>query len=434
MATCRLSFFFAAMLVANAALSPTASVAGELPDVDSLPSVAELPDPLKMFDGTPVETKEQWETRRKPELKTLFQHYMYGYLPEAPQVTATKVSEHSDLFGGKATMKQVTLSFGPPDCPKTHLLLFVPKNSKPGERVPVVLGLNFTGNHTVLNDKRIALAEGWFRDGPGVVDHAATEAGRGTSADRWSIERCIDRGYAVATFYYGDILPDQPDLSGGVLPYFREAGVKEHGPTDMHAIAAWAWGLHRGVDYLITDGAIDPKQIVVFGHSRNGKAALLAGAFDDRIAAVIPHQAGCGGTAPSRRHNPKGESVTIINKNFPHWFNANFKKFGGREEKLPFDQHCLVALCAPRPVLLSNGDEDQWADPPGQFDVLRAASPVYRLLGVTGLPNELKEPVASKLIGEELCYYVDPSKHTVDEHYWDLFLDFSDKALGKRRP
>lgn len=406
----------------------TFAAAADLPPVENLPAVAELPDPLKMFDGTPVETKEQWETRRKPELKTLFQHYMYGYLGDAPKVTATEISKHDDLFGGKATMKQVTLTVGPPECPKLDLLLFVPNKTKDNRPAPVVLGLNFTGNHTVLDDKRIVLPKGWMRDGPGVENHRATEAGRGTSK-AWSIEHIIDRGYAVATIYYGDILPDNNDLNGGVLPYFRKSGGQEHGPLDMHAIAAWAWGLHRGVDYLVTDKEVDPKRIVVFGHSRNGKSALVAGAFDERIAAVIPHQAGCGGTAPSRRKNPKGETVTIINKNFPHWFNANFKKLSGQEEKIPFDQHCLVALCAPRPVLLSNGDQDQWADPPGQFDMLVAARPVYRLLGVTGMPDDLKQPEPGKLVGDQLCYFVDGSKHVVDQHYWDVFLDFADKTL-----
>lgn len=424
MTVCRLALLIPALLLGCGSLT----IAAELPEVEDLPAVAELPDPLKMFDGARVETKEQWETRRKPELKTLFQHYMYGYFGETPKVSATQESKHDDLFGGKATMKQVTLTVGPPECPKLNLLLFVPNKTKDNRPAPVVLGLNFTGNHTVLDDPRIALAKGWMRPGPGVENNQATEAGRGASK-AWSIEHCIDRGYAIATIYYGDILPDKADLNGGVLPYFRKSSGSEHGPLDMHAIAAWAWGLHRGVDYLVTDKGVDPERIVVFGHSRNGKAALVAGAFDDRIAAVIPHQAGCGGTSPSRRKNPKGESVTIINKNFPHWFNANFKKLSGQEEKIPFDQHCLVALCAPRPVLLSNGDQDQWADPPGQFDVLLAARPVYRLLGASGMPDDLKEPTPGKLVGDQLSYFVDGSKHLVDQHYWGVFLDFADKSL-----
>ena len=112
---------------------------------------------------------------------------------------------------------------------------------------------------------------------------------------------------------------------------------------------------------MLTDRDIDPKRIAVVGHSRNGKAALLAAAFDERIALAVPLQAGCGGTAPSR--GKVGESVKQINTSFPHWFNAEFKKFNEQPDRLPFDQHCLIALCAPRPVLLPNAVEDEWANP-----------------------------------------------------------------------
>jgi hypothetical protein len=182
------------------------------------------------------------------------------------------------------------------------------------------------------------------------------------------------------------------------------------------------------VDYLLTDADVDPRRIVVFGHSRNGKAALLAAAFDERIAAAIPHQAGCGGTAPSRCRNAKGETITLINPRFPHWFDAEFKKFNGREDRLPFDQHSLIALCFPRPLLLSNGHQDQWADPPGQLEALRAAGKVYRQFGVPGIAEDAS-PEDDKLIGENLCYYVRNAPHGVDQTYWNVFLDFADKVL-----
>src|SRR5205085_8774413 len=156
-------------------------------------------------------------------------------------------------------------------------------------------------------------------------------------------------------------------------------------------IAAWAWGVQRAVDYLVTDKELDAARIIAVGHSRLGKTALLAGAFDERIALVIPHQAGCGGTSPSR--GKVGESVRRINTSFPHWFNTAFKEFNDQPDRLPFDQHCLVALVAPRPVLFSNAVEDTWANPDGQFQVLQAADPVYRFLGVEGLAaKEMPEP------------------------------------------
>ncbi len=406
------------------------SRAADFPDIYKLPAHSDLPDPLVMFDGARVADRQAWNEKRKPELKALFQHYMYGEFPPAPKIEAMVVQTDRDAVGGKATMKQIRIAVSPaPDCPKINLLLFVPSRRAANRPPPVVLGLNFSGNHAMLADPRIALAAGWLPEGPAVEHNRATEAGRGIDADRWQVEHVIDRGFALATFYHGDIAPDHPGFKDGVFPFFLKPGESEHGPNDWGVIAAWAWGLERAVDYLLTDGDVDPKRIVIYGHSRNGKAALLAGAFDDRIAAVIPHQAGCGGSAPSRQHNPKAESVSRINQSFPHWFNARFKEFGGHEDKLPFDQNCLVALCAPRPVLFTCGELDVWANPPGQLDVLKSATSVYKLFGRDGVASDAIAD-DDKRIGDGLCYFIRKAKHTVDRAYWDAFLDFAEATLA----
>ncbi len=392
-----------------------------------------MPDPLVMFDGSSVTTADDWQTKRKPELKKLFQHYMYGEFPAPAKIFAAELVRDEKCLGGKATLKEITIAVGPPECPRFNLLIITPNKRPAGGASPVFVTLNFTGNHTVMADPGIALPKGWMPDGPGVEEHRATDAGRGSAAARWPVEAIIDRGYALATLYYGDIMPDKPDYSGGIYPFFRTSDRPERTPTEWGAIGVWAWGVQRAVDYVVGDKDLDAKRIAVFGHSRNGKAALLAAAFDDRIAAVIPHQAGCGGTAPSRRKNPKGEPVERINQNFPHWFDEIFHQFGGHEDKLPFDQNCLVALCAPRAVLLTNGDEDQWADPPGQFEVLKAAAPVYKLLGREGLPAGATEPENGKMVGDELSYYVRHAPHTVDLEYWGTFMDFTDRIFGQTK-
>jgi hypothetical protein len=260
---------------------------------------------------------------------------------------------------------------------------------------------------------------------PGVKDHRATDAGRGKQADVWALEQSIDRGYAIATFYSGDIDPDRADKREGIQPHLTK---DRTGPHEWGTIAAWTWGIHRAVDYLVTDPAIDAKRIAVVGHSRLGKTALLAAAFDDRIALAIPHQAGCGGTGPSRSSNPKAESVKRINTSFPHWFCGAFKDFNDHVDRLPFDQNGLVALVAPRPVLFTNAVEDEWANPSGQFDVLKAATPVYRLLGVEGLTAD-RMPEPNKLIDSRLGYYIRPGKHSMTREDWTVFLDFADKQM-----
>ena len=236
----------------------------------------------------------------------------------------------------------------------------------------------------MVDDPKVALPTVWVPErGPGVKNNRATDAGRGTQVDVWAVEEVIGRGYALATFYCGDVAPDHPGHADGVFPHFLKPGQSKPGPHDWGAVAAWAWGFSRAVDYLATDPDIDAARIAVVGHSRLGKAAIVAAAFDERIALVIPHQAGCGGTAPSR--GKVGESVKRINTSFPHWFDAEFKNFNDQPERLPFDQNCLVALVAPRPVLFTNAVVDTWANPEGQFQVLQAAEPVYRLLGAGGL-------------------------------------------------
>jgi len=401
--------------------------AADFPDVSQLPSHQELPDPLVMLNGKKIPSKADWFRLRKPELGELFQHYMYGYFPAAPeQVTAVVEVQDDQYFGGKATKKQVTITYHP-QAPKINLLLIVPNQRT--KKAPVFVGINFCGNHTVVNDPRIPLPTTWiYKSCPGCPMEKATDAGRGGQVDVWNAEKTIDRGYALATFYNGDIDPDQNDFTDGVHPHYLKDGQSKPGSDDWGTIAAWAWGAHRVVDYLHMNPDIDTDRIALVGHSRLGKATLLAGAFDDRIDLMIPHQAGCGGTAPSR--GKTGEPVHRINTVFPHWFNDEFPKFNDHTDKLPFDQHCLVAMCAPRPVLFSNAVEDTWANPDGQFEVLQAATPVYQLLGVEGLAPG-KKPESGKLIDSRLGYFLRDGKHSMTLEDWQAFWAFADKHFAK---
>jgi hypothetical protein len=417
----------AAGLALLAAVDESWAAEPAFPEVSRLPSHPELPDPLVLFSGERVTTREQWRAQRRPELKALFQYYMYGFAPPAPpRVEARTERTDPGALGGRATLREITISFGPPDTPKIHLLLLVP-NRRPGP-APAFVALNFSGNHAVINDPQVRIPTGWmYPNHPGVKDNRATEAGRGSEVDVWAADDIVRRGYALATFYNGDVDPDRPDVREGIQPHLAPRGSRP-GPHNWGTIAAWAWGLERAVDYLRTDKEIDPQRTIAMGHSRLGKTALLAAALDERIALVIPHQAGCGGTAPSR--GKVGESVRQINDRFPHWFNATFKEFNDRPDRLPFDQHCLVALVAPRPVLFGNAVEDTWANPQGQFEMLRAADPVYRLLGAGGLEARAM-PRPGQLLDSRLGYFIRPGKHSVTRQDWKMFLDFADKHLGQ---
>ena len=222
----------------------------------------------------------------------------------------------------------------------------------------------------------------------------------------------------------GDIDPDRGNVSQGIYKHLAEQQRTESVAADRGTIAAWAWGFQRCVDFLVKDPSIDAARIAAVGHSRNGKTALLAAAFDERISIAYPHQAGCGGSAPSR--GKIGESVKVINDHFPHWFNKHFKEFNDAPERLPFDQNCLVALCAPRAVLFSAAQEDQWANPSGQFQVLKAADPVYRFLGEEGIAAE-QMPGFNRLVGSRLGYYIREGKHSMTAEDWRVFMDFADR-------
>jgi hypothetical protein len=417
------------LLILFAFFAPTRILMAQprFPEPEQLPSHPDLPNPLAMFDGERVANKQQWIEKRRPELKALFQHYMYGYLPPPAKIAAKVEHEDAKAFGGKATLRDVTISFGPVGTPPIQLLLVVP-NQRKGP-APVFIGIAFCGNHALVNDPAVRLPTSWMPSGPGVKDHRATESGRGKQVDVWALEQSIDRGYAVATFYNGDVDPDRADVREGIQTHLRPKDAKPSA-HDCGTIAAWAWGAQRVVDYLQDCKDIDRTRIALVGHSRLGKATILAAALDERIALAIPHQAGCGGTAPSRTNNPKAESVKRINTSFPHWFDGAFKQFNDHTDKLPFDQNCLIALMAPRPVLLSNAVEDQWANPSGQFQVLQSADPVYRLLDAGGLETK-QMPEPNKLSDGKLGYYIRPGKHSMTKADWKVFLDFADKHFGK---
>lgn len=417
---------FAGVLVMALAAS-----AADFPPPSQLPALKGFPDPLVKFDGTKVRTADEWVKERRPELKDLFQRYMYGQRPEAPKVTGILKHEDKQAFGGKGTLREVELQidvFGKQNAIQIYLMIALP--NAPVGAVPTFVGPNFGGNHLYTTDPNIRITDAWMYDKyPGVKANKATKEGRGLATDVWPLEVIIGHGYGVATFYNGDIQPDRPNVEEG----FRAIMPKPKGivPDDQTAtIMAWAWGVSRCVDYLTTVPEVDAKRIAVVGHSRLGKTALLAGAFDERIAVVMPHQAGCGGTGPSRHNDPKAEGVKRINTAFPHWFSTSFKAFNDATEKIPFDQHALAALCAPRPVLYTNATDDQWANPSGQFEMLKLATPVYELLGVKGLEADAM-PAPGTLIDSRLGYWIRTGKHAMTPDDWTIFLKFADKWLKK---
>lgn len=381
-----------------------------------------LPPLLTTEGGQSVTTSAQWEQQRRPELLELFSSQMYGRTPDDSGITVRYelLTENAAALGGKATSKQVKFIFsnGKKEL-EALLLMYLPNNG--AEQVPVFVGYNFKGNHSTTTDTTILYSKNFAL----VKEAGHPDWERGCQSSRWSYDDIIDRGYGVATMCYHDIFPDKPGLKDhSIVSLFPGYNPDSEASDEWQAIGAWAWGSSRIVDYLATEPRVDTAQVAIMGHSRQGKAALWAGAQDTRFKVVISNNSGEGGAALSRRDY--GETLAIVSSIKPAWFCPAYDAYHGRADELPFDQHALIALMAPRAVYVASAEEDRWADPKGEYLGAYHAGPVYELYGLQGLPSATP-PAIHRPIMHDVGYHIRAGKHDVTQYDWLAFLDFADK-------
>lgn len=381
-----------------------------------------LPSILTSQSGVVINNVNDWEEFRRPEILYTFTNHVYGNIPGILDSMTVRLTEQGDCLNSLAKRKQVTLTFIKNGKElSTDLLIYLPKSVK---KAPVFLGYNFQGNHTVANDKNIFITKSWvpLNEALGVTSNAASEESRGEMSRRWSVEKIIEAGYGLVTLYRGDIDPDKDDFSDGIHQLFYTRDQEKPEQDEWGTIAAWSWGLSRVMDYIETDEDIDHEKVIVFGHSRLGKASLWAAATDKRFAGCISNNSGAMGAALSRRNF--GETVEVINTAFPHWFCGNFKKYSNKEYIMPVDQHMLISLTAPRPVYVTSATEDLWADPIGEFLSAKEASVVYNLYSIPGLSSTIMPKPDSPVIGE-VSYHLRTGIHDVTDYDWEQYIKFA---------
>lgn len=395
-------------------------------DEDKIPEY-QLPEALISFNGRKIKKATQWEKIRRPELVKLFSQEVYGFVPrEIAKPEVIIYEDHATAFQCKAVRKQIDLVFsGNGRELAAGVLMYLPKSDKP---VPVILAYNFIGNHTVADDPAIRISESWVYNNPslGIVNNRLTEQSRGVDAESWSVQQILDAGFGLVTLYYGDIDPEYENFKNGIHPLFYAEGQDRPLYDEWGSIGAWAWGLSSVMDYLETDRAVNSKEVVVMGHSRLAKTALWAAASDQRFAGCIANESGCMGAAISRRRI--GETIAVVNRNFPHWFCDNFKKYSDHEDRLPIDQHMLLALIAPRPLYVASATEDRWSDPKGEFLGAKLASPVYELYNIEGL-SDVEMPEPEHPVGGILSYHIRTGKHAVKAYDWEQYLAWAKKYI-----
>lgn len=366
-----------------------------------------LPDPLVMADGTPVRDARTWTTKRRPEILRMYEAEIYGRIPRnAPEVSWQVTDTDRQARQGTSIRKRIVGTIGERSDPRRiNVTLHTPV--KATGRVPVILLVNFGG-------------------GTPPPTAAGAGRGRGFSTDPPVADEIIARGWGYAMVGYGDIQPDRANtFHEGVIGRTLAPGQQQPAADEWGTISAWAWGISRIVDYLQSDRAVDGKRIAVQGHSRLGKTVLWASALDPRIAAVFSSCSGEMGAALARRD--WGETVDDMAQNF-HWqFAGTFQKWPGRWNEMPVDAHMLIALSAPRPVFVTGGTADQWADPVGMFEAQVAAGPVYRLLGAKDLGITELPPLDTPVTSGDLGWHYHTGGHTATPADWKAFLEFLDK-------
>jgi (4-O-methyl)-D-glucuronate---lignin esterase len=390
-----------------------------------------LPDPLVLKNGKKVTTAKMWWSQRRAEIMEDFDREIYGRMPKVTprvnwEVTSVTNEEKYDVpVITKQLIGRVDNSSYPQITVDIRLTLTTPANVK--GPVPVIMEFGFGGPRPGAAG---ANAPGGAR--PAGAAPASPPVGPPPGAvpagPPWQ-QQVLAKGWGYASLVPNSIQADNgAGLTQGIIGLVNKGQPRKH--DDWGALRAWAWGASRALDYFETDKSVDAKQVGLEGHSRYGKATLVAMAYEPRLAIAFVSSSGAGGAKLHRRNY--GELVeNVAAPNEYHWMAGNYLKYAGplTWNDLPVDSHELVALCAPRPVFISSGDKgDGWVDAKGMFLAGVGAGPVYRLLGKKDMGTTEFPPVKTTLIDGDVAFRQHSGGHTPGPN-WPTFLTFASRYI-----
>ncbi|MCR4860179.1 MAG: acetylxylan esterase [Bacteroidales bacterium] len=383
-----------------------------------------LPDPLTFNNGKPVRNARQWKKRRA-EIVKLFEENQFGKWPSKKPALRYNVQQDFG-FDGTAVRKQITLYFTPyDDGPRVDVLLYLPKDA--AGPTPILLNLSFSPNNFAVGDPGVKPGRRWNPQ-TRTMSEAASMPGPNRFGMDDTVKKYLAEGFGFATLCYTDITPDFEDNDElGLRGLYHTPGAAR-ADNDWGSISAWAMGVSRLMDYFEKDPDVDATRVAITGCSRLGKTTIWTGAMEPRIKVVMPSCSGEGGAAMSRRNF--GETVAHLAEKtrFPYQFCPKYGYWGDKVNQMPVDAHMLVALIAPRPLLLQTGTTDNWSDPKGEWVSLLEARKVYQLLG-QDVPAGDEMPAADQPIYSTLGYVMHEGGHGVMPQDWTYYLDFMKRHL-----
>ena len=351
----------------------------------------DIPDVLTSKNGNQITSISEFEEHRA-YVKKLLEDNIYGCLPKRPDhLSVELVSEESRFCAGKAPLKvlKFNLTFGDKVW-SFPVNAVIPKSDK---KLPAFVSINF---HEEVSNRYLPM------------------------------EEVIDSGFAVFSFCYHDVTRDNDDLNDGVAKFLSP---KRRCLNSPGKIAMWAWAAMRVMDYVQTLDTIDLDNVAVIGHSRLGKTALLAAAFDERFKYAISNDSGCTGASMTR--GKVGEDICAITNRFPVWFCKRYSKYATDVKKLPLDQNFLAALVAPRHLLIGSASDDTWADPKSEFITAYVTDKVYKLYGLCGLVYDGDEIPTAKTVLDEghICYQIRHGEHYLGREDWSVYMNYIKKHM-----